>query len=101
MFGLSTFAQAPFASLGGTKYDVAVDDTITFSDVFAISKVDYAGLVNDSISLTDDVPSNFNYYLTNAESFNLDAEGTGAWNTYAANDESLRDRKSTRLNSSH
>ena len=64
MFGLSTFAQAPFASLGGTRYDVDVAESATLGDVFAISKVDYAGLVNDSIALTDDVPNQFNYFLT-------------------------------------
>lgn len=41
MFGLSTFAQAPFASLGGTRYDVDVAESFSLSDVFAISKVDY------------------------------------------------------------
>ena len=89
MFGLSTFAQAPFASLGGTKYDVDVAEALTLSDVFAISKVDYAGLVDDSISLTDDVPNQFNYYLTAAESFNLDAEPNVTWDTYAAANEAI------------
>jgi hypothetical protein len=48
MFGLSTFAQAPFASLGGTKYDVAVAESYSLSDVYAISSVDYVGLVEDT-----------------------------------------------------
>ena len=65
MFGLSTFAQAPFASLGGTKYDVATDESFSLSDVYAISKVDYVGVVDDSIALTDDVPNQFNYFSNN------------------------------------
>ena len=88
MFGLSTFAQAPFASLGGTRYDVDVAESAVLSDVYA-SNAAFVGLLVDSIALTDDVPNQFNYYLTNAEAFNLDAEGAGAWNTYAANDENI------------
>ena len=89
MFGLSTFAQAPFASLGGTKYDVATDESFSLSDVYAISKVDYAGLVDDSIALTDDVPNQFNYFLTTTETFNLVAEVAGNLDSNAANDESI------------
>jgi hypothetical protein len=89
MFGLSTFAQAPFASLGGTKYDVATDESFSLSDVFDISKVDYAGLVDDSIALTDDVPNQFNYFLTNAETFDLADDYTGNLDSSAANDESI------------
>ena len=70
MFGLSTFAQAPFASLGGIKYDVDVGESFSLSDVYAAS-AGFVGVLDDSISLTDDVPSNFNFYLTNAEAFNL------------------------------
>jgi hypothetical protein len=89
MFGLSTFAQAPFASLGGTKYDVAVAESYSLSDVYAISKVDYVGVVDDSIALTDDVPNQFNYFLTNAEAFDLADDYTGNLDSNAANDESL------------
>ena len=35
MFGISTFAQSPFASLGGTAYPVSVAESFTFSDVYA------------------------------------------------------------------
>ena len=88
MFGLSTFAQAPYASLGGTKYDVAVGESVTLTDSYAMYAA-FAGVVNDSISITDDVASSFNFYLTNAETFNLTEDEAGTWDTYAANDESL------------
>ena len=35
MFGISTFAQSPFASLGGTAYPVDLAESFTLSDVFA------------------------------------------------------------------
>ena len=62
MFGLSTFAQAPYASLGGTKYDVAVDESITFSDAYT-KYAAFAGTVSDSITLNDESPTNFNFFF--------------------------------------
>jgi hypothetical protein len=89
MFGLSTFAQAPFASLGGTRYEVATDESFSLSDIYAISSVDYIGLVDDSIALSDDAPNQFNYFLTNAEAFNVSELNSVVLNTYATINESL------------
>ena len=88
MFGLSTFAQAPFALLGGIKYDVATDESLSLSDTYNVV-AGFVGAVNDTVAITDDVPTQFNYFLTSAEAFNLVADFAGNLDSSAANDESI------------
>ena len=52
MFGISAFVQAPFASLGGDTYSVAVNESATLSDT-NISIVSFLGSLSESTTLTD------------------------------------------------
>ena len=83
MFGVSTFAQSPFASLGGTAWPVDVAEALTLTDVYD-GPVAFGGILADSISIVDSDGggTTFDFFVTDAENFSLD-------------------RKSTRLNSSH
>ena len=48
MFGDVTFAQAPFASLGGNTFSVSASETATADALFAVSSIAYSGTVSEA-----------------------------------------------------
>ena len=73
MFGITAFAQAPIAALGGNSYAVSLAESFTLTDAVT-GPAAFQGLIADSISITDDVPNRFDFYLSTAESFNIDTQ---------------------------
>ncbi len=72
MFGITAFAQSPFAALGGTAFAVSLDESFTNTDVYAVQAV-FQGLNFESFSLSDaDSGATFNFRPTVAENFSLD-----------------------------
>jgi hypothetical protein len=72
MFGITAFAQSPFAALGGTAFAVDLAETFTSTDVYAGQAV-FQGLNFESLSLSDaDSGATFNFRPTVAENFSLD-----------------------------
>jgi hypothetical protein len=72
MFGITAFAQSPFAALGGTAFAVSLAESFTSTDVFASQTV-FQGLNFESLSLSDaDSGATFNFRPTVAENFSLD-----------------------------
>jgi len=47
MFGISAFAQSPFAALGGNAFPVDLAESFTLSDVYA-AQVAFEGLYDES-----------------------------------------------------
>ena len=110
MFGLSAFAQSPFASLGGQSYVLTLTENATLADTptttfvfpFAVTEpftssdtnaeidVFYEGVV-EALTQADASTQQSNYLEAQTESLT------------SAETESItaQDRKSTRLNSSH
>ena len=78
MFGISAFAQSPFASLGGTAYPVSVAESFTFSDSY-LGPATFGGIIADSISLVDGDggATTFDFFVTDAETFSLDDQARG------------------------
>ena len=67
MFGISAFAQSPFAALGGTAFAVSLDESFTSTDVFA-GQVAFSGVYAETFSLSDaDSGATFNFFLNIAE----------------------------------
>jgi hypothetical protein len=49
MFGISAFAQSPFAALGGNAFPVDIAESFTLSDVYA-AQAAFEGLVDEELS---------------------------------------------------
>lgn len=74
MFGITAFAQSPFAALGGVSYAVNLAETFTSTDVYGGS-VAFSGITAESFALSDsDGTATFNFYVNITESFNADTE---------------------------
>ena len=67
MFGDVTFAQAPFASLGGNTFSVSASETATAADSFAISSIAYSGAVAETSSGQDAQSVSATFVATQAE----------------------------------
>jgi len=52
VFGISTFAQSPFAALGGNAFPVDLAESFTLSDVYA-GPVAFQGLNDESFAQAD------------------------------------------------
>lgn len=90
MFGFTTFNQSPFNSLGGTSYLVDVNETATFTDLFA-SQIAFNILQDESFSIADGDGggTTFDFFVTAAENASFDSEPAGAWGTYASQTDSF------------
>ena len=78
MFGISTCAQSPFASLGGTAFPVDLAEIFTLSDVYA-AQVAFEGLYDESFALADSDggATTFDFFVTNSENYSLDDQSAG------------------------
>ena len=55
MFGLSTFAEVPFASLAGpSPISVSVSEPITLSDSY-VTVVTFTSVLTETVTLTDTI----------------------------------------------
>ena len=80
MFGITAFAQSPFAALGGTVFGVDLAESFTSTDVYA-GPVAFSGIFADSFAITDDVPNAFNFFLNIVENYSAE-ETVGSIGVY-------------------
>ena len=52
MFGISSFAETPFASLSGATYNAAIAEAISVSDLQA-AYLTYVSAVSEQVTFTD------------------------------------------------
>jgi predicted aspartyl protease len=88
MFGITAFAQSPFAALGGASYAMSLAESFSLSDVEAVSAA-FAGAHDESFAITDDVPSNFNYYVSLLDTGDLSDNYFGVIDTSATTSEAF------------
>ena len=56
MFGITAFAQSPFATLGGNSYSVALSEAITLADSI-VGTASFAGSISENITVADSILS--------------------------------------------
>jgi hypothetical protein len=90
MFGISAFAQSPFASLGGTAFPVDLAESMTFTDVYA-GPVAFQGLYDESFALADSDGggSTFDFFGTVAENYSLDDQSFGNYDVLVSQSDSF------------
>jgi len=78
MFGISTFAQSPFAALGGNAYPVDVAESFTLSDVYD-GPAGFQGLLDESFSIVDGDGggTSFDFFVSTVENYSLNDEAFG------------------------
>jgi hypothetical protein len=89
MFGITAFAQSPFAALGGTVFGVDLADSFTTTDAYD-SSVAFSGIYAESFALSDaDSGAIFNFFLSVTETSSYEENIAGAANYPAELDDSL------------
>jgi len=90
MFGISTFAQSPFAALGGNAYPVDVAESFTLSDVYD-GPVAFGGEWADSFALADSDGggSTFDFFGAIEDNFSWNDEAFGVYDVLVAQAESF------------
>ena len=81
MFGISSFAQAPFASLAGNTYNLQTNESFNLYSETYTANVAFLGTASESFTLSDSDSPVFNFYVTSSDNFSLSDEARGAWYT--------------------
>jgi hypothetical protein len=79
VFGDVTFAQAPFASLGGNTFSVSASETATADALFAVPSIVRGGILSETATGQDAFVSQAAMVATQSETATAAAQRRRQW----------------------